>query len=179
MMEEELRTLMIMALDGHAASYHLFLQRVSLPLRAYLRRRLNAVPDEVEDLLQETLLTIHAKRHTYRRDELLTPWLYAIARYKMIDFLRRHSRHEALHDPFDEATDWLEATDNEAHDSRKELDKLLEALPASQRLSIQHTKLDGLSVAEAAAMTGMSVSAIKVGVHRGMKALARMWKEPA
>ncbi|SDK42236.1 RNA polymerase sigma-70 factor, ECF subfamily [Methylophilus rhizosphaerae] len=179
MMEEELRKLMSMALDGHADSYHLFLQRASMPLRAYLRRRLNAIPDEVEDLLQETLLAIHAKRHTYRRDELLTPWLYAIARYKMIDFLRRRSQHEALNDPLDEETEWLEASEDAVSDSKKDLGKMLETLPENQRLSIQHTKLDGLSVAEAAAMTGMSVSAIKVGVHRGMKALAKMWKEQA
>ena len=178
-MEEELRTLMLGALDGNAASYQLFLQRISSPLRAYLRRRLTAAPDEVEDLLQETLLAVHSQRHTYRRNEPLTPWLYAVARYKMIDCLRRRSRYEALNDPLDSEAEWLGVTDHDANESKKDLGKLLGALPDHQRLPIQHTKIEGLSVAEAAAMTGMSVSAIKVGVHRGMKALAKMWKEQA
>ena len=177
MIEEELRDLMLRALDGNAAAYQTLLQRASSLIRAYLRRRLSAAPDEAEDLLQETLLAIHTKRHTYRRDEPFTPWLYAIARYKMIDCLRRRSHHEALNDPFDDEAEWLSADDANAGASNKDLDKMLASLPASQRLSIQHTKLDGWSVAEAAAMTGMSVSAIKVGVHRGMKALAEMWKE--
>jgi RNA polymerase sigma-70 factor (ECF subfamily) len=179
MIEEELRNLMLMALDGHAASYQLLLQQTSGLIRAYLRRRLVRLPDEVEDLVQETLLAIHTKRHTYRREEPFTPWLYAVARYKMIDCLRRRSQHEALNDPFDDEIEWLAVSDNEANDTKKDLDKLLETLPENQRLSIQHTKLDGLSVAEAAAVTGMSVPAIKVSVHRGMKALAKMWKEQA
>ncbi|SNR59897.1 RNA polymerase sigma-70 factor, ECF subfamily [Methylobacillus rhizosphaerae] len=179
MMEKELRTLMLGALDGNAESYRYFLQQASSLLRAYFRRRLTAAPDEVEDLLQETLLAIHAQRHTYRRSEPLTPWLYAVARYKMIDCLRRRSRYEALNDPLDDEAEWLAATDEEAYESKKDLGRMLEVLPVHQRLPIQYTKLDGMSVAEAAAMTGMSVSAIKVGVHRGMKALAKIWKEQA
>jgi RNA polymerase sigma-70 factor (ECF subfamily) len=179
MMEEELRQLMLLALDGQAEAYQRLLQQVSTLVRAYLKRRLSLLPDEVEDLLQETLLAIHTKRHTYQREALFTPWLYAIARYKMIDCLRRRSQHEALNDPFDDELEWLAVPDSEANESKRDLDKMLETLPMNQRLSIQHTKLDGLSVNEAAAMTGMSVSAIKVGVYRGMKTLAKMWKEQA
>jgi RNA polymerase sigma-70 factor, ECF subfamily len=179
MSEEELRALMLRALDGNAEAYQLLLQRATSLIRAYLRRRLTNAPDEIEDLLQETLLAIHTKRHTYRRDEPLTPWLYAIARYKMIDCLRRRSHYEALNDPFDDDAEWSSVSDEEASASRKDLDVMLASLPANQRLSIQHTKLEGLSVAEAAAITGMSISAIKVGVHRGMKALAHLWKEQA
>jgi RNA polymerase sigma-70 factor, ECF subfamily len=179
MSEEELRGLMLRALDGNAQAYQQVLQGASTLVRAYLRRRLTRAPDEIEDLLQETLLAIHTKRHTYRREEPFTPWLYAIARYKMIDCLRRRAQHEALNDPFDDDVEWLAADDAEAGASRKDLAVMLDALPVNQRLSIQHTKLQGLSVAEAAALTGMSVSAIKVGVHRGMKALANMWKEQA
>lgn len=179
MMEQELRNLMLRALDGNAESYQHFLQRVSSVLRAYLRRRLSSAPDEVEDLLQETLLAIHTQRHTYRRSEPLTPWLYAVARYKMIDYFRRRSKFEALHEPLEEDAEWLAISDETANESKKDLGTMLDALPAHQRLPIQHTKLEGRSVAEAAAMTGMSVSAIKVGVHRGMKALAKMWKEQA
>lgn len=177
MSEEELRNLMLKALDGNAGAYQLLLQQVSSLIRAYLRRRLSRAPDDIEDLLQETLLAIHTKRHTYRTEELFTPWLYAIARYKMIDCLRRRVHHEALNDSLDETAEWLATYDGEANESKKDLDKMLKKLPDNQRLPIQHTKLDGLSVTEAAAKTGMSASAIKVGVHRGMKALAGMWKE--
>lgn len=176
-MEEELRELMLMSLDGHSESYQRLLHQISTLIRAYLRRRLVRAPEEIEDLLQETLLAIHSKRHTYRKDEPFTPWLYAVARYKMIDCLRRRSKHEALNVPFEDDMDWLARSDSEASESKKVLDKMLESLPDNQRLPIQHTKLDGLSVSEAAAITGMSISAIKVGVHRGMKALERMWKE--
>lgn len=176
MTEQELRTLMLSALDGNAVAYQHLLQRASTLVRAFLRRRLVRIPDEVEDLLQETLLAMHTKRHTYRRDEPFTPWLYAIARYKMIDCLRRHSLHEALNDPLDDESEWLADETGRANDSKKDLEKMLEALPVNQRLSIQHTKLEGLSVAEAAALTGMSAATIKVGVHRGMKALAKMWQ---
>jgi RNA polymerase sigma-70 factor, ECF subfamily len=179
MSEEELRELMLLALDGNAQAYQQLLQRASSLVRAYLRRRLSSAPDEIEDLLQETLLAIHTKRHTYRREEPFTPWLYAIARYKMIDCLRRRAQHEALNDPFDDELEWLGADDADAGASNKDLAVMLAALPANHRLAIQHTKLQGLSVAEAAALTGMSISAIKVGVHRGMKALANMWKEQA
>ena len=176
-MEQELRTLMMKALDGDENSYRCFLQQITTPLRAYLRRRLQSAPDEVEDLLQETLLAIHFQRHTYRRSEPLTPWLYAIARYKLIDYLRRRSRYDALNDPFDDELEWLSVSNVDAVESRRDLGKMLDALPSHQRLSIQHTKLEGMSIAEAATMTGMSVAAIKVNVHRGMKALEKMWKE--
>lgn len=168
---------MVEALDGNAASYQLFLRQVSGLLRAYLRRRLSSTPDEVEDLLQETLLAIHCQRHTYRRDALLSPWLYAIARYKLIDFLRRRSRQEALHEPLDEEADYWLQRDDDAHASNRDFERMLAALPAHQLLPIMHTKLEGRSVAETAGLTGMTASAVKVGVHRGMKALAKMWKE--
>lgn len=177
MMEIELHHLMLESLDGNAASYQLFLRQVSGLLRAYLRRRLSTTPDEVEDLLQDTLLAIHSQRHTYKRNALLSPWLYAIARYKLIDYLRRRARHEALHDPLDEEAEYLRVMDDDAHASSKDLTRMLAELPEHQRLPIVHTKLEGRSVAETAGLTGMSVSAVKVGVHRGMKALAKIWKE--
>jgi RNA polymerase sigma-70 factor (ECF subfamily) len=164
-------------MDGDASAYRDFLQQVSTLLRGYFRRRLQGLPDEVEDLLQETLMALHTQRHTYRREELLTPWVHALARYKLVDLWRRRARHEALNDPLDEAADWLVAPESSEGESRRDLVRLLQALPDHQRLPIQHTKIEGLSVAEAARLTGLSESAVKVGVHRGIKALARLWKE--
>jgi RNA polymerase sigma-70 factor (ECF subfamily) len=122
--------------------------------------------------VQETLIAVHNQRHTYDPAVPVTAWLHAIARYKLVDLLRRRARQDLLHDPLDDQSELLVAGDTEASDARRDVAKLLATLPDRQRLPIVHVKLEGLSVAEAARLTGMSESAIKVGVHRGMKALA-------
>ena len=124
--------------------------------------------------MQDTLLAVHNQRHTYRADQPVTAWVHAIARYKLIDLLRSRSVREALHDPIDEDMELFAASDTDATDARRDVAVLLDQLPDNQRLPIMHTKLEGLSVAEAAAATGMSESAVKVGVHRGLKALAAL-----
>ena len=172
--EDRLRALLIGGLDGNAAAYHAFLKALSEHLRAFLRRRLSGLPDEVEDLVQETLLAVHNQRHTYDAKQPLTAWVHAIARYKMIDLLRRRGSRDALNDPLDDELAVFTHSDVDAADARRDLDKLLERLPDRQRLPIVHMKLEGLSVVEAAKLTGMSESAVKVGVHRGLKALAAM-----
>jgi RNA polymerase sigma-70 factor, ECF subfamily len=88
--------------------------------------------------------------------------------------LRRRATREVLTDPRDDEIDLLSSSDSEAAEARRDLGKLLQQLPDRQRLPIVHMKLEGLSVAEAARLTGMSESAVKVGVHRGLKALAAM-----
>ena len=170
--ESRLRELLVRGLSGDGPAYHLFLKELSGVLRAYFRRRLAGLPDEVEDLVQESLLAIHNQRHTYDAAQPLTAWAHAIARYKMVDLLRRHGGHEALHVPLDDDSELPAAEEIEAGDARRDVMTLLAQLPDRQRLPIQHVKLEGLSVLEAARLTGMSVSAIKVGVHRGLKALA-------
>lgn len=170
--ENQLRELLVQGLDGDAAAYYRFLKALSAHLRAYFRKRLFQRPDEVEDLVQETLLAVHNQRHTYRLDLPLTAWVHAIARYKLVDLLRAHASREALTDPLDDELELFAVSDTEADEARKDLNKLLAGLPERQRLPIVHVKLEGLSVVEAAQLTGMSESAIKIGVHRGLKALA-------
>ncbi len=186
--EERLRNLLIRGLAGDGAAYRAFLQELSAHLRAFLRKRLASLPDEVEDLVQESLLAIHNQRHTYDAGQPLTAWLHAIAKYKLVDLLRRRAKRERLTDPLDEGFGFAAAADTEAAgarrvlveyvsrraDARRDLAKLLAQLPERQRLPIVHMKLEGLSVKEAAKRTGMSESAVKVGVHRGLKALAAM-----
>ena len=169
--ENRLRELLLQGLNGDAAAYHQFLKALSAHLRAYFRKRLFQQPDDVEDLVQETLLAVHNQRHTYRTDQPLTAWVHAIARYKLVDLLRSCATREALTDPLDDELDLFAASDADAADARKDLGKLLAGLPDRQRLPIVHVKLEGLSVVEAAQRTGMSESAIKIGVHRGLKAL--------
>lgn len=170
--EERLQALLVRGLAGDATAYHAFLKDLSAHLRAFFRRRLTRAPDEVEDLVQETLLAMHNQRHTYRPDQPLTAWLHAIAKYKLIDLLRRRARHAARHDALDDVHELLAASDNQAADARRDVAKLLAALPDRQRRPIVCVKLEGRSVSETARITGMSESAVKIGVHRGMKALA-------
>lgn len=170
--EERLRGLLLRGLGGDAAAYHAFLKELAAHLRAFLRKRLTRMPDEVEDLVQESLLAVHNQRHTYDPQQPLTAWVFALARYKLIDLLRRRSRMDLLHDPLEEEGETLAAPDNEAADARRDIAKLLSELPERHRLPIIYVKLEGLSVAEAAQRAGMSESAVKIGVHRGLKALA-------
>lgn len=170
--EERLRGLLLQGLQPDAAAYERFLRELSAHLRAFLRRRLAQRPDEVEDLVQETLLAVHNQRHTYRPDMPVTAWVHAIARYKLIDWLRAHAVKEARNDPLDEADELFAASDSEAAEARRDLGQLLRTLPDKQRLLIEYVKLGGLSVVETARLTGLSESAVKVGVHRGLKALA-------
>ena len=170
--ETRLRELLVQGLSGDAAAYHCFLKALSAHLRAYFRRRLFQRPDDVEDLVQETLLAVHNQRHTYQRDQPLTAWVHAIARYKLIDLLRARASRESLTDPLDDELEVFSTSDTDAAEARKDLNQLLAGLPERQRLPIVHVKLEGLSVVEAAQLTGMSESAIKVGVHRGLRALA-------
>jgi RNA polymerase sigma-70 factor (ECF subfamily) len=175
--EAHLKELLVRGLSGEAASYAAFLKELSAFLRAFLRGRLARVPDEVEDLVQETLLAVHNQRHTYDRAQPLTAWVHAIARYKLIDFLRRRSGREAMNDPLDDEDAFLATSDEEAREAKRDLAVLLARLPDRHRLPIQHVKIEGLTVAETAKLTGMSESAVKVGIHRGLKALSALIRE--
>jgi RNA polymerase sigma-70 factor (ECF subfamily) len=172
LIEERLRSLMLQSLPGDAAAYRIFLDELTTHLRSYLRRRLGGLPDEVEDLLQELLLAVHNKRHTYDPKQPLTAWVQAIARYKLVDLLRRRSRSDVLTDPLDEDDQVFATTANDAAEAQYDVAKLLRGLPDRQRLPILYVKIEGASVTDTAIRTGMSESAVKVGIHRGLKALA-------
>lgn len=170
--ESKLHTLLVQGMDGDAVAYRHFLQATTTHLRAFLRRRLNRWPDEVEDLVQEALLAIHNQRMTYDRNAPLTAWIHAIAKYKLIDWLRRHARHEMLNDPLDDENELFSTADTDSSDARRDLGKVLDLLPEQQRIAILHTKVDGLSVRETAAAMQISEASVKVAVHRGLKTLA-------
>ncbi len=170
--EERLRGLLLVGLAGDGPSYHAFLRELSAHLRAFVRKRLARMPDEVEDIVQESLLAVHNQRHTYDPAQPLTPWLHAIARYKLVDCLRRNAGAPLGGDALEDAAELLQAVDDGAAEARRDLAKLLATLPERHRLPIVHMKLEGRSVVETARLTGMSESAVKIGVHRGLKALA-------
>ncbi len=177
--EPELRSLMLAGLDGDAAAHKALLTRLSAYLRAYFKTHLARIgrsPADAEDLVQETLIALHTRRHTYDRSQLLTPWVYAIARYRLVDFLRR-SKASVTDVAIEEAEEVLADDDPSSVESGLDLQKLMAHLTPKTRQAIQLVKLDGLSVSEAAARSGMSQSAIKVSVHRGLRALSLLVKQ--
>jgi RNA polymerase sigma-70 factor (ECF subfamily) len=172
--EIELKALMLASLDGDAASHRALLDRLSHRLRAYYKGKLARIgrgAEEAEDLVQEAVLAIHFKRHTYDPAEPLTPWVHAIARYKLIDFLRRN-RASRADVPIEEANAIMAHDDNVSAESTYDVRRLMERLPKNMRCSIEAVKLDGLSIAEAAVRCGISEPGVKVNIHRGLKALA-------
>ncbi len=179
--EPELKALMLAGLAGDGAAHNALLVRLSAYLRTYFRRRLARIgktATDAEDLLQETLIALHTRRHAFDRAQLLSPWVYAIARYRLVDYLRR-TKASAEDVPIDEATELVSDDDADAVDSRLDLPKLLAQLAPKMRRAIQMVKLDGLSVSEAAMRSGMSESAVKVSVHRGLRALSLLVRKGA
>lgn len=174
--EDELKRLMIAGLDGDSTSYKVLLDRLGQRLRAYFKRRTESASQgsvEAEDLVQEALLAVHTQRHTYDHDEPLMPWVYAIARYKFIDYLRRRRASFAVM-PVDDDNEIVAPDDHIAVESAYDLHRLLNALPSKMRCAIMCVKLDGLSVAEASSRCGMSESSVKINVHRGLKRLSSL-----
>ena len=174
--ESDLKALMTASLEGDSNAHRSLLTALSGHLRSYYKSRLlrsGRTAEEAEDLVQEALIVIHTQRHTYDPEQPLTPWVYAIARYKLIDHLRR-TRTTTTDVPLENADNILASDDNAAAESQFDLAKLLERLPERMRLSLQYVKLEGLSVAEAANRCGISQSAVKVNVHRGLKILTAL-----
>ncbi|SEG29716.1 sigma-70 family RNA polymerase sigma factor [Bosea lathyri] len=176
-LETQLRPAFLAGLGGDAAAYRLFLETISLRLRGYLRSQLARVgrheASEAEDVLQETLLALHLSRHTYEPASPVTAWAHAIARYKLIDHLRRSGRH-AANLPIDEEAYQLAAPDTVASDARLDLSRAMQALPERTRTLIDRVKVQGCTIAEAAGAAGMTETAAKVAIHRGLHALARI-----
>ncbi|MEO8486723.1 MAG: sigma-70 family RNA polymerase sigma factor [Betaproteobacteria bacterium] len=172
--EERLRDPWHAAQAGDGGAYASCLHELAGMLRGYYRRRLTRWPDDVEDLVQETLIAVHNQRHTYDARQPLTAWVHAIAKYKFVDLVRRRAGREALNDPIDDDTALFARSDHDAADAKRDLVKLLATLPDRHRRPIECVKIQGLSVAETAKLTGMSESAVKVGIHRGLKALSEL-----
>ena len=169
--EAELKALLLAGLDGDAAAYRRALEEVRRRLLAYFGRRLRGDPAEVEDLVQAALIAVHDKRATFDRSQPVTAWVYAIARYKLIDHYRRSGRRRFANvDDFDFAVD----DESAAVDARRDIDRGLAELPEKTRDLVRRVKLEAEPIADVAQRTGMSESAVKVAVHRGFKVLTEV-----
>lgn len=170
--EARLQALMRQALGGHRAPQKMLLEEIAALIRPYVARLLGGFSAQTEDVVQEILIAVYVKRETYVASQPILPWIYAIARYKVADHLRRERTR---------STQSIETLPEEAFAvasaeplAERDVNKLLSTLPEKQRRIITLVKLEGLTVAEAAARTGYSVEDIKVSVHRGLKALRRL-----
>jgi RNA polymerase sigma-70 factor (ECF subfamily) len=160
---------MLEGLNGDAQAHARLLKLLSERLRAYFGRRLSASPDDVEDLVQETLLAVHLRRATYDPAQPFTAWAHAIARYKLIDHWRRCKIRATA--PLDDVADFL-ASDPVDTDAGLDLTRVLATLPARQRALVEDVKVQGLSLSEAGLRGGLSEGAAKVALHRALKQLA-------
>ncbi len=168
-LELTLKPLMLAGLNGDAPAHARLLKLLSERLRAYFGRRLSASPDDVEDLVQETLLAVHLRRATYDRAQPFTAWAHAIARYKLIDHWRRRKIRATT--PLDDVADFL-ASEPVDSDAGLDLTRVLSTLPQRQRTLVEDVKIHGLSLSEAGLRGGLSEGAAKVALHRALKLLA-------
>ena len=166
--EAQYREWFLAALGGDAAAYRILLQGLTRHLRGYYATRLGIAASE--DAVQETLIAIHTRRATYDQQRPFTAWVYGIARYKLVDEYRRIKRAAAV--SLDDAGDLFGADEAEAASAKRDVEKLLAKLPFAKRALVRAVKLDGHSIAEEAARTGMSEASVKVTVHRALKSLS-------
>jgi RNA polymerase sigma-70 factor (ECF subfamily) len=166
--ESQYRAWMIAALAGDGESYRQLLVALTGHLRAYFLRRTDSAT--AEDLVQETLIGLHLKRATYDPEQPFTAWVHGIARYKMIDEFRRTKRRATV--PLDDADGFFASENADAGIAKRDIERLLKKLPSSKRYLVQAVKLDGHSIAEVAAASGMSEATVKVTVHRAVKSLS-------
>jgi len=163
-----LARLMGLSQQGDRRAYAMLLDEARSWLKSYFRRRVP--PDHLDDLIQETLISLHRKLSSYDPRRPFLPWLAAIARYRWVDHLRRISRADEA------AMDMEVASEPEepAIAARLSLERLFTLLPAAQAKAIKLVKVDGYSIAEASRQSGQSESLVKVNIHRGIKKLAAM-----
>jgi RNA polymerase sigma factor (sigma-70 family) len=167
--------LMAHAQDGDRAAYQRLLQEITPYLRSLTARR-HRDPSDMEDAVQDILLTVHSIRQTYDPNRPFGPWLVTIANRRFIDRLRRQGRKRARETPLmPEHETFFEPQANlEERLDRHELEKAIDGLPPMQRKAVQLLKLKEMSLREASTASGMSIASLKVNVHRAVKSLRKI-----
>jgi RNA polymerase sigma-70 factor (ECF subfamily) len=173
--ERELSLLMRSSQAGDAESYRRLLVRIRTMLQKYIensfaRFGLGSRGGQ-EDVLQDILLAIHLKRHTFDPEQFFLPWLYAVARYKLIDHLRKNKVSLRSTVSIDDELENVETLMPLEVGVDLDIETLFESLPEKQKVVLKLVKIEGLSVDEASKRTGFSQSDIKVTVHRAIKSL--------
>jgi RNA polymerase sigma-70 factor (ECF subfamily) len=171
--DRKLAGLLVLAQQGDQVAYEEFLIETAGILRRFLSKRMDF--DMVEDVLQDTLLSVHRFLHTYLPGRPVGPWLYAICGNRMVDFYRRKRRIQLVEsglDVNDQAVSQIEHEDRSTNGNALDA---LKRLPERQRLVIGMLKIHGLSVKEVATQTGMSESAVKVTAFRGYETIRKLF----
>lgn len=177
--EQEWSRLMAAAQGGDRVAYEKLLREI-LPLIRAIARRWHRQPDRAEDVVQDVLLTLHRVRHTYDPTRPFSHWLATLARRRAIDALRQRGRSAKV-EVFDENA-YETFADPQANreivvrDQAKGLGAAIAGLPEGQREAVELLKLKELSLVEASAVSGKSIAALKVNVHRAIKALRAQLK---
>jgi RNA polymerase sigma-70 factor (ECF subfamily) len=176
--EDEWTGLMRLAISGDSAAYQRLLKAVTPVLRAGARRglaRAGQPIDQSEDVVQDILLAVHLKRHTWDVNAPFAPWLFAIARNKLIDALRRRGRRVFVNvDDFAEIIPDEPAAETA---SANEIATLLQTLPPRQREVLQSIAIDSASIRDTAAKFAMSEGAVRVALHRALTSLTAKLRE--
>lgn len=167
--EKELKDLMLETMKGNHEAYQIFLREISLIARAYLLKRCAHLgKDRVDDLIQEVLMAIHAKKSSYRTDLPILPWIFTITRHKMIDEIRAQQRKNKLSDAFSEELPHL--TDD-VMEERENLEDLISGMSERQREILIMAKVKEIPLGQISEHFKMSLSAVKVSIHRAIKSL--------
>jgi len=178
MRDSEWSQLMRSAINGDQGAYQRFLTEASRALRAMVRRGLGSTEisgSDAEDVVQEVILAIHMKRHTWDQTKPIGPWIVAITRNKMIDEIRRRGRRTEV--PIDGLLDILEAPGHDDASNSYDAGRILEGLSGKARDIVKSIAIDGYSTREVAERLGMSEVAVRVQLHRSLKALAETYQE--
>lgn len=158
---------------GETAAYARFLHAVAPVLRGIIAARGGGLdPAQREDILQETLLAIHLKRHTWREDAPLRPWLYALTRHKIIDAFRARGRR--VHLPVDDFAEVLAAPAERDPTEAADMEKLIGRLEPRAAEIVRAIGLHGLSFAEAGGRFSMTEGAVRVALHRALRRLSEL-----
>lgn len=162
---------MRLSLAGDKRAYAALLQETTRLLRPFLSKRLSFA-NEVDDLLQEILISIHKARHTYDGQRSYKPWAYAIAKFRLQDHLRMHYADQLRHAvDFDEMEESLPDDVTETEFNYESISAEVEKLPEKQATILRLMHQDGYTAKEVAAKMGMNESAVKVAAHRAYKVL--------
>jgi RNA polymerase sigma-70 factor (ECF subfamily) len=177
----QLQDLMRAVQNGDGAAYGLLLHEVVPLVRGVIRRRRNFLPTaDIEDLVQDVLLSLHSVRATYDPARPFLPWLMAIVYNRLADGGRRHARLRANEIAVEKLPETFSGADAnsqvEEFGDPEALRLAMARLPAGQRKALELVKLKEMSMKEASQASGMSVPALKVAVHRAIKALRGMLK---
>jgi RNA polymerase sigma-70 factor (ECF subfamily) len=176
--EDEWTGLMRSAISGDSTAYHRLLKAITPVLRAAARRglaRAGQPIDQSEDIVQDILLAVHSKRHTWDVTAPFAPWLFAIARNKLIDALRRRGKRVFVN--IDDFAETLPGEAQEETASASEIAAHLNTLPTRQREVLQSIAVDSASIKDTAAKFSMSEGAVRVALHRGLANLTAKLRE--